>query len=92
MAKLEEKAKQVWICMFCATPYETEEEASKCWGSHSHLTIDYVYGGIGSGTDMPEECVIKKHERGFITQIATYTLKEVKNVRMRDRNFGKKEG
>lgn len=83
------KAKNVWICTFCGTPYDTQGEAEQCWESHSELTIEYVWGGIGSQTDMPIECIIKKHERGMITEIGTYVLKEVKKVQMRERQIGK---
>lgn len=89
MLNEEQKAKQVWICTFCGAPYETEQEATKCWESHSELTIEYIWAGIGSKSDMPAECIIKKHERGWITEIASYILKEVKQVKMRDKEFGK---
>jgi len=54
-------------------------------------SVDYIWAGIGSGSEFPRECLIKKHERGMITKIATYTLKEIKNVKMRDREFGKRK-
>jgi len=85
MAK-EEKAQHVWMCTYCGTPYETEKQAEQCWESHSDLTFEPVWGGIGSGTDMPVEVIIKKHERGFITEIASYTLDNRKKVRMRERS------
>lgn len=86
----EEKAKQVWMCTFCGAPHETKEQAEQCWESHTELTIDYIYGGIGSD-EMPVECIIKKHERGYVTKIATYVLKEVEEVKMRERKIVKKE-
>jgi len=91
MSKQEDKAKNVWICTFCGTPYDTEQEATKCWESHNELTIEYIWGGIGSKTDMPIECIIKKHERGMITEIGTYELKEVKQVKMRERQIEKRD-
>ena len=86
----DERAKQVWICTFCSSPHETEKQATQCWGSHSDLTIDYIFGGIGAG-DMPLECVIKKHERGFVTKIATYTKTEEVEVKMRERRIAKRK-
>jgi len=86
----DERAKQVWMCTFCATPHETKEQAEQCWESHSELTIDYIFGGIGGG-DMPLECVIKKHERGYITKIATYTKKEEVEVQMREKRSVKRK-
>jgi len=82
----EKKAQHVWMCTYCGTPYETEKQAEQCWESHSDLTFEPIWGGIGSGTDMPAEVVIKKHERGFITEIATYVLDNRKKVRMRERS------
>lgn len=87
----EEKAKHVWICLFCGTPYEHKKEAEQCWEAHSELTVDYVWGGIGSGSDMPKEVIIKKNERGYITEIATYTLEGIRKVKMRERKIVKKE-
>lgn len=87
----EEKAKQVWMCTFCGSPHETKEQASQCWESHSELLIDYVWGGIGTGHDMPVECIIKKYERGYITEIATYKLDQIKKVKMRVRRIEKEK-
>lgn len=88
MSEKEEKAKQVWMCTYCGAPHETKEQAEQCWESHSELTIDYIWGGIGGG-DMPAECVIKKHERGYVTKIAVYLKKEEKEVLLRERKIEK---
>lgn len=88
----EEKARQVWMCTFCGAPYETEREAEQCWESHTELTWEPVWGGIGSGSDMPVECIIKKMERGYITEIAVYVLKDLKKgLKMRVKTFGEKK-
>lgn len=89
--KEEEKARQVWICTFCGSPYESKKEAEQCWNSHSELTIEYIWGGIGSGTDMPLECLIKKIERGYVTEIATYERKSIKKVKMKMRRIEEKK-
>ena len=81
---ISEKAVNGWICKFCGTVYQSQKEAESCWDAHTELTIDYVWGGIGS-SDMPKECVIKKHEGGYITKIATYELKTVDKVNIRER-------
>ena len=87
-----EKALQAWICTFCGSPHETEEQAEHCWESHIDLRIEYIYGGIGSKSDMPSECIIKKHERGYVTEIATYERTSLKKVKFRERkSIGKKE-
>jgi len=82
----DEKAKNVWICTFCGSPHETKEQAEKCWEGHSDMTVDYIWPGIGGG-DMPLECIIKKHERGYVTKIATYVKKEEKEVQIRERRI-----
>ena len=78
------KAAHVWMCTFCNAPYETEAEAVKCWGSHTEIVAEYVWGGIGSD-DMPTEIVVKKYEGGSITKISTYELKETSKVNIRER-------
>ncbi len=80
----EKKAKQMWVCTFCGAPWESEGEAEQCWNSHTELTIDYIWSGIG-GEEMPLECIIKKHVRGFITKIAVYERKNVQEVKIREK-------
>jgi len=87
----EGKWKACYICTFCGTPYESKEEACQCWASHSSFTIEYIYGGIGSETDMPIECIIKKNERGFITEIGTYKLENVVKVNIKAKKDETKE-
>jgi len=79
-----EKAVRKWLCTFCGSPHDTEKQAEQCWNSHTELTIDYIFGGIGGG-EMPHECIIKKHERGRITKIATYKKVEVRDVNIMEK-------
>jgi hypothetical protein len=83
LSEKEEKAIHAWVCAFCGKAYEYQQEAERCYDSHQELVWEPVWGGIGSGSDMPLECIIKKIERGFITEIATYTLSQRKKVKMR---------
>lgn len=87
--KIEEDPKGKWkagyICTYCGTFYDSKEKASQCWESHEELTWEPVWGGIGSGSDLPVEVIIKRHQRGMITEIATYKLADSKKVKMRER-------
>lgn len=80
----EGKWRAGYICTFCQALHRTKEEATKCWESHSSLTWEPVWGGIGSGSDIPVECIIKKHERGMITEVAVYKLESRKKVRIKE--------
>lgn len=80
-----------YICSFCGAPYKTKREAIQCWNSHSELTIEYVWGGIGEQSDFPVECVIKQQKRGIITKIASYELKEITPAEIRARKVEKKK-
>jgi len=73
-----------YVCLWCKNVWETASEAEKCYDSHIHLTIEYLWGGIGSG-EMPLECIVKKHEKGSTVEIATYKLEEKKKVMIRDK-------
>jgi len=80
----KDKVKHGFVCTWCKNVWETPIEAEKCYDSHVYLTIEYIYGGIGS-SEMPLECIVKKHEKGIVTKIATYTKQEEKKVNMRDK-------
>lgn len=73
-----------FVCKWCKNVWDTSDEAEKCYDSHVFLTIEYVWGGIGSG-EMPLECIVKKHTKGVIKKIATYTKQEEKEVNIRDK-------
>lgn len=83
----EGKWKLRYICTYCGTPFETAKQAEQCWQSHSELTWEPVWGGIGSGSDMPIELIVKRHERGMITEIAVYKLESKKKVMFKEKKI-----
>jgi len=77
-----EKYRTGFACNVCGTLYDTKEEAEQCWDSHVYMTLDYVNV---LGQEMPAEVIVKKHEGGWVIRIASYSLKEVKEVKMREK-------
>jgi len=86
----EGKWKMGYQCTYCGTLYNTKEEARKCWESHMEMIAEYVWGGIGTG-EFPIEVLVKKNERGVITQIATYKRVSIDNVNIRVKEHDRKE-
>jgi len=68
-------------CNQCGKIYSSEEEARRCWDSHTEFEVDYYFS---MDHEFPTEVIIKKREGNMITAIGSYELKEVKEVEIYD--------
>lgn len=93
--KIESDPEGKWIaayvCTYCGTAHGSKESASQCWNSHTELTWEPIWGGIGSESDFPQEILLKRHERGFVTEIATYKKESIDKVHIREKRKNEKE-